>query len=297
MFDYRLIEALAMVDQEGSFEKAAKTLFITQSAVSQRIKSLEESMGQVLVARTTPPKATFVGRKILKHYVQVKQLESDLIEDMGESEKQGFSSLSVGINADSLALWFLEAIESLMQEQNLLLEIRVADQEQTHQFLKDGEVIGCISSQQKPMQGCQVKYLGSMNYRMVATSIFAAHWFPDGLKIESIRRAPAVIYDRKDDLHNKFLRKAVGKEAGFIPAHYIPSVEKFAEVIIGGNGYGMMPDQQSLSLLQDGKLVELLPGCMVVVDLYWHSWSIKSKLLEQFTRELVMKAKSLITTH
>ena len=58
MFDYKLIEALAMVVREGGFENAARALHITQSAVSQRVKMLEELTGQVLIARTTPPQAT-----------------------------------------------------------------------------------------------------------------------------------------------------------------------------------------------------------------------------------------------
>ena len=45
MLDYKLIEALAMVTAEGGFEKAAQSLLITQSAVSQRIKALEELTG------------------------------------------------------------------------------------------------------------------------------------------------------------------------------------------------------------------------------------------------------------
>jgi LysR family transcriptional regulator (chromosome initiation inhibitor) len=63
MLDYKLIEALAMVVREGGFDKAARTLYITQSAVSQRVKLLEEYTGQVLIARTTPPQATSAGQK------------------------------------------------------------------------------------------------------------------------------------------------------------------------------------------------------------------------------------------
>ena len=45
MFDYKLIEALAAIAEKGGFDKAAKSLHITQSAVSQRLKLLEDQMG------------------------------------------------------------------------------------------------------------------------------------------------------------------------------------------------------------------------------------------------------------
>lgn len=294
MLDYKLIEALAMVAREGSFDKAAKVLYITQSAVSQRVKLLEELMGQVLIARTTPPQVTSAGRKLLKHYLQVKRLEDDLMGEIGEPDNKGFASIAVGINADSLALWLLDAIHPFLLEEQVLLDVRVDDQEQTHRLLKNGEVMGCISTQEQPMQGCQIEYLGQMNYHMMAAPEFAARWFPDGLTLEDVRCAPALIFDRKDDLHYKFLRKAIGEVPASIPTHYVPSVEKYADFVALGVAYGMLPDQQITPFIGSGRLIDLLPDCHVPVKLYWHCWSLKSTLLNKFTQQLTSKAKTLL---
>ena len=132
MFDYKLIEALAIVAREGGFDKAARALYITQSAVSQRVKLLEELTGQVLIARSTPPQVTSAGRKLLKHYLQVKRLEDDLMGEIGDPVSKGVASIAVGINADSLATWFLDAIQSFLLEERVVLDIRVDDQEQTY---------------------------------------------------------------------------------------------------------------------------------------------------------------------
>ena len=294
MFDYKLIEALAMVAREGGFDKAARALYITQSAVSQRIKLLEDFTGQVLIARTTPPRATSAGKKLLKHYLQVKRLEDDLMGEIGEPATKGFASITVGVNADSLAFWLLEAIHPFLLEERVLLDIRVDDQEQTHQLLKNGEVMGCISTQEHPMQGCQIKYLGYTNYHIMATPEFAVQWFPNGLAIENVRKAPAIIFDRKDDLHHKLLHQALGEVPASIPTHYVPSVEKFAEFISLGLAYGMLPDQQSKPLVGTGQLVNLSPDCHVSVKLYWHCWNLKSDLLEKLTQHLNHKVKTLL---
>jgi LysR family transcriptional regulator (chromosome initiation inhibitor) len=294
MFDYKLIEALAMVAREGGFDKAARALYLTQSAVSQRVKLLEELTGQVLIARTTPPQATSAGRKLLKHYLQVKRLEDDLMGEIGNPASKGFASIAVGINADSLAIWLLDAIQSFLLEERVLLDIRVDDQEQTHRLLKDGEVMGCISTQEQPMQGCRIEYMGRMNYRMMAAPGFAARCFPNGLTIEEVRRAPALIFDRKDDLHHKLLHQALEEVPASIPTHYVPSVEKYAEFIALGLAYGMLPDQQSTSLVRTGQIVDLSPDCHVPVKLYWHCWSLKSKLLNKFTQHLTLRAKTLL---
>ena len=291
MFDYKLIEALAMVSMEGGFDKAAKVMHITQSAVSQRLKQLEQATGQVLIARTTPPKATVAGQKLIKHYLQVKRLEEDLSRQINDSGTREFSSLTIGVNADSLALWFLEAVRPFLIKEKVLLDIRVNDQEQTHKLFKNGEVMGCISTLAQPMQGSKIEYLGRMHYHMTATRQFAACWFPKGLNAENVQQAPAVIFDRQDSLHHKLLLKALGLKSSDFLAHYVPSVEKFAEFIAQGIAYGALPDQQSRPLLKSGKIIDLLPDFNVPVDLYWHCWNLKSDLLDNLTKTLTGFAK------
>ncbi|MCP4213309.1 MAG: ArgP/LysG family DNA-binding transcriptional regulator, partial [bacterium] len=217
MLDYKLIESLATVVREGGFEKAARVLFLTQSAVSQRVKLLEEQTGQVLLARSSPPRATAAGQKMVKHYLQVKRLEDDLSEAFVPSENKEFVSMSVGVNEDSLAFWFLDAVRPFLENERVVLDIWSDDQEQTHRLLRDGTVVGCVSSQDKTMQGCRTDYLGWMDYSLYATPEFAARWFPRGLNADSLRRAPALIFNRKDKLHAKLFQHAIGEFPDRIP--------------------------------------------------------------------------------
>lgn len=294
MLDNRLIEALALVVQEGGFDKAARIMNITQSAVSQRVKLLEEITGQVLIARTTPPQATLAGRKFLKYYLQIKRLEDDLMDEINETDKKKYTNITLGINADSLAFWFLEAIHPFLLEENALLDIRVDDQGVTHRMLKNGEVMGCISTQEQPMQGCRIDYLGCINYRLMATPEFAARWFPKGISLEGVSRAPALIFDRNDELLHKLLNLTFEEAPPSIPAHYLPSVEKYAEFIALGHAYGSLPDQQSRPLVEANQLVDLSPFCHVSAKLYWHRWSIESELLKNLTQNLIRKARTLL---
>jgi LysR family transcriptional regulator, chromosome initiation inhibitor len=294
MLDYKLIEALAVVIQESGFERAAKTLNITQSAVSQRIKLLEEQTGQILLARTTPPTATPPGKKMLKHYLQVKRLEQDLEDLLKPSDEGAFTTIALGINADSLATWFPEAILPLLQAERVVLDIRTDDQDQTHRMLKDGEVLGCVSTQAQALQGCRSVHLGRMTYGLFATPEFAKRWFPQGVTPAAAGRTPALIFNRKDQLHVKLFQQAFKEVPSPIPTHYIPSSEKFADFIAMGLGYGMLPPQQSAPFIRSGRLVDLLPEHKVQVDLYWQCWKLKSVLLEKLTSQLIQGAKNLL---
>ncbi|ACL06692.1 transcriptional regulator, ArgP, LysR family [Desulfatibacillum aliphaticivorans] len=294
MLDYKLLEALAAVVQEGGFEKAAARLHITQSAVSQRVKLLEDQAGQVLMVRTSPPRATPAGRQMIKHYLQVNRLEEDLKESLDLTGQDVFTTLALGINGDSLSTWFLPAVRDFLIRERLLLDLRGDDQDETHKMLRDGEVIGCISVQDRPMQGCLMEYLGRMDYRLIASPEYAAKWFPEGMNLESASKAPFFIFNRKDHLHYKMFPLALGEVPTPLPAHYLPSSEQFVSFIEAGLGYGMLPDQQSKELLEAGLLVDLAPSHIVPVHLYWHCWNLSSALLERFTRHLVRKARRIL---
>ncbi|WP_027362815.1 LysR family transcriptional regulator ArgP [Desulfospira joergensenii] len=290
MLDYKLLHALDAVVREGGFDRASQRLNITQSAVSQRIRLLEDLVGGLLVTRTTPPRPTGEGKILLKHFSQVQSLERDLENSLKGPDSPGFQTLSLGINADSLATWFFPAVKDFLRVRPILLDLKVDDQDQTHKLLRDGDVAGCISSEQTPVQGCSARFIGEMNYRLVAAQDFCRRYFPGGIESGGMDNVPAVIFNRKDDLHLKFFRQFLGRSLGKIPIHYVPSSEKFVQVILDGLAYGMVPDLQGKKHLENGILVDLAPDHHIRVPLYWHRWNLKTSLLDEFSNIIVKNA-------
>lgn len=305
MLDYKLLEALNAVAEEGGFEKAARRLCLSQPAVSQRVRSLEEQAGLILLTRSVPPRPTPAGERLLRHFRQVSLLEADLRGGLGPTASSTGPfpgadgpdppvSLSIGVNADSLGAWFLEAVTPFLERENVLLDLRVDDQERTLRFLRDGEVAGCVSAREAPVQGCRSERLGEMRYRLCATPEFVTRHFPEGLTADALRTAPAILFNREDGLHGRMIAALSLPDAGPFPAHYIPSYERFGDAIPSGLGYGMLPDQQSAAHRAAGRLVDLAPGRWLSVPLYWHCWNIRSRLLERLTAHLVRTAAELL---
>lgn len=287
MFDYKLIEAYAAVIFEGGFEKAAQKLFITQSAVSQRIKLLEEEFGQIILLRTSPPQPTEFGRKILGLYNQVVQLEDEVRSSYQASDSGRYTSIPIGINADALSTWFFQAVRPFLERSRVVLDLLVDDQEETHRFLKDGKVLGCISTKTSPLQGCSVCYLGNVEYSLFCSRSFQQKWFPNGLEQEAIRQAPMITFNRKDQLNQKILGKIFDRPPVDYSTYYIPNSELFIDFIAHSLAYGAMPEQQSSSALHGGQIVDLSPGHHEVVALYWHCWNLDSVVLKELTVQIV----------
>jgi len=294
MLDYRLLEALDAVVESGRFDLAAERLLITQSAVSQRIKQLEERLGQVLLVRDTPPRPTEAGRALLAHVRQVRLLEYELPASLLPSGTGGPVSLRIGINADSLATWFWEAVEPLFAGHELLFDLRVEDQDVTERLLRQGEVVGCISAAEKAPQGCRAVYLGTMIYRLCAAPSFCQRWFPEGLSLASAARAPVAIYNRQDALQTRLLKRSFDRAPQRFTPHYIPAQEAYNELILRGHAYGCLPDQQCMPLIEADRLTDLAPGHPEPVRLYWHSWNLSSPLLANLEKALRLGARRLL---
>jgi LysR family transcriptional regulator (chromosome initiation inhibitor) len=231
---------------------------------------------------------------MVKHFHQVKRLEEDLLAFMPSAIPGTHGVLAVGINGDSLATWFLNAIGEFLKREKVVLDLRSDDQEQTHRLLKEGEVMGCISARDRPVQGCRMDYLGRMTYRMLASPSFVSRWFPDGAGPAAAGRAPIVVFNRVDELHHHFFRELYRQPLDRFNAHYLPSSEQFVDFIAAGHAYGMLPDLQSGPLTASGRLVEIVPGRTVSVDLYWHCWNLRSGLTERFSAHLIAAANRLL---
>jgi len=277
--DNAQLAAFAMVLREGSFEAAARRLNVTPSAISQRIKLLEERFGQVLLQRTTPCRATAAGKTLARFTEQLALLEAEMLSDVGVEGTSGVVSLRIPIvvNADSLDSWFLAAFDVALKN-GICFDIRVEDQDHSAALLREGTVMAAVSASPIPVQGCRVEPLGTMRYVATASPAFAEQYFSQGLDAVSLNHAPLLTFNRKDGLQQRFIA-LFASEAVQPPTHYVPSTHGFFEVTRRGLGWGMMPEQFVSFALDAGELVEIAPGHHLDVPLFWHRWRLNSPAL------------------
>ena len=293
MLDYKLLQALDAVATEGGFERAARALHLTQSAVSQRVRLLEEQLGQILLVRANPPRPTPAGERLLRHFRQVALLERDAVSDLAKAETHRHGRLRLSVNADSLATWLLPALVRLAREHDVLLDLVLADQDKTRRWLEQGEVIGCVSSSPEAPAGCIAKPLGALEYFCLASPAYCQRWFPNGVNSTALARAPAVEFGPEDRLQDRFLIRQFGELPNY-PRHRVPSAQAYLESIAQGLGYGMLPRLQAQALLDSGALQALVPDAPLLVPLYLHHWQLDTPLLRTLSDEIVRAAAVLV---
>ncbi|PRY69394.1 LysR family transcriptional regulator [Glaciihabitans tibetensis] len=291
MFQVDQLHTLVVVVEEGTFEAAAQRLRITASAVSQRIKAMEQAAGQILLQRLNPVQPTEAGMVVLRYGRQVQLLDGDTARQLsGLAHSAGdHISLPLAVNGDCLSTWFLGALAGFPRAFNAVFDIHREDQEHTTALLRSGAVMAAVTSTAEAVQGCTATPLGIMRYRAVCSPDFASEWLDDLPAIDRLDVAPLVTFDRKDDLQHQFYRGLTGRDL-HAPRHFIPTSDDFARAIVQGFGWGVLPEQQCSDDIAAGTLVDIAPHHAVDVLLYWQRWNLASPLLDEVTRRVTTAA-------
>ena len=299
-FDPDALECLAAIVEEGGFERAAQRLCVTQSAVSQRLRALEAQVGTVLIVRSRPLRATSAGQLLLKHTKMMRLLRADLERDLKElapSSRGGTRAeerISRAINADSIATWALPALNELAWAKQPM-EIITDDQDFTHEWLRSGQVLGCVTTLKQALRGCKVVPLGAMHYVAVASTQYALQHCPQGLNPGNFRDLPFLAFNRKDDLQVEFVSRALGLKKLGLHQSFVPGSEAQVRAVLAHWGAAVVPELLVRDLLGQGLLRNIAPHCTMAVALYWHCWNLESAVLDALSEALTKAASASLT--
>lgn len=295
MLDYASLSALAAVVREGSFERAALALHVTPSAVSQRIRLLEERMGCALVVRAQPCHATETGRRLCRHVDRVRLLEHELNSEVPAigQDADARVPLPVAVNADSLATWLTPAIAAFAADAPVLMEVAVDDQDYTSEWLRSGKVLAAVTGTARAATGCNSRPLGAMRYRAAASPQLMERFFAKGVNASSLAHAPSLVFNTKDELQARWVRRLCRRHIE-LPRHTLPSSQAFVAASLAGMGWGLHPEALISQHLQSGKLCELVPNTPLDIPLYWQEARAASSLLDGLTRSVQAAARSAL---
>ncbi|MCC2333749.1 ArgP/LysG family DNA-binding transcriptional regulator [Cellulomonas wangsupingiae] len=277
-WDLGQLRALAAAADLGTFDAAARALHVTPSAVSQRIKALEQTAGAVLLRRDRPVRPTAAGEPLVRLARQLDTLTADATRHLtGET---AVPHVTLAVNGDSLTTWVLPALAPLAG--SVALRMVREDQDRSADLLRDGSVMGAVTSQAVAVQGCTVEPLGVMRYRPMATPEFADRWFAgargDAIRPAALAVAPVVVFDAADRLQDRWLRRRRVDPAR-PPRHLVPASADFAAAVRLGFGWGMLPGGQADDDERAGRLVRLTDDA-VDVPLHWQQWSLRTEALD-----------------
>ncbi len=223
---YELLDSLSAVVRNGSFVAAAENLGVSQSAVSQRVKLLEERAGTPLVIRGRPCSATQIGALLCRHLDDVRLLEHDLLSTLPQVDavvSERPVAVRLAVNSDSLASWFPEVVCKAGSELGLRLEVVRDDQEHTVDLLRSGQAMAAVTSEGARINGFRKIALGRLDFLAVCAPQFHSEQFSGGVTPESLSRAPCLLFDGKDRLLHGWARSLFGEKVQ-LTGHWLPDL-------------------------------------------------------------------------
>lgn len=290
MIDYPALAALTAVLRSGSFEAAADQLGLSQSAISQRIKGLEDRMGTILIHRTRPATATEAGRRLMQHAEEVALLERRLGQDLTALRPAKSAPVRIAVTADSLASFLLPALASI---DGLLFDLVIDDQDFSAELLKTGEVAAAVTTAATPVTGCDAIPLGALPYTAFASPGYVARWFPDGVTAEALAHAPTLTFNRKDALQTRMAAKIAGRPVT-LTTHYIGATQAITDAAIAGLGWAVNPTPLTIPHLNSGALIDLAPGTQIETPLIWQIPRQNRAALQDLTRAIKASARQIL---
>jgi LysR family transcriptional regulator, chromosome initiation inhibitor len=286
------LQALDAVIQTQSFAAAAKQLFITQPAVSMRIKQLETQFGQPLLIRTLPYQATPLGEKLLSLLRRTRLLEDHLLQEIQQDTP---SRLSIALNRDSLETWFIRLLDDLRLLEKINIDIITDDQEVTIDYFRQGLVSACITSYDKALPGCECELLGHMDYRLVASADFISRYLHNKRSlVENLAVAPVIIFDRRDRMPEQYFKHFFNQSLTLGYHHMVPSVQGYKQFALHGFGYGLIPSIDIVEELTAGDLQEICPDKRWLMPLYWHYWQLPARQYQLFIEKIIKGARRFL---
>jgi LysR family transcriptional regulator (chromosome initiation inhibitor) len=180
-----------------------------------------------------------------------------------------------------------------LEKDHVLLDVAIDDQEHTQEWLRAGHVLAAVTADSRPVQGCDSVSLGKLKYCAVASPEYVRRHFARGVTPAALAQAPSLRFNPKDRLQAHWI-KGVCKREVDVPTHWLPSTQAFIDASVVGIGWGMNPQSLVASHLRDGSLVELVPGRLLSVPLYWQHTRLQMPMLGRLTKAVISASRAAL---
>jgi DNA-binding transcriptional LysR family regulator len=242
--NYELYKVFYQVAKSLSFSEAAETLFISQSAVSQSIKTLEKRLNQPLFIRSTKRVAlTKEGELLLKHIEPAINLISRGENQLCTDPKSGVQ-LRIGAS-DTICRYYLVPFLNQFHKKYPSIHIKVTNGTslQCAKLLERNEVDIIVTNSPNPALNNMMQIITVKEFKDIFIANKDAFPLPDrSITLKELQQYPILMLDKRSTtsifLHNLFLENSLD----LVPAIELSSNDLLIDLAKIGLGIAFIPD-------------------------------------------------------
>lgn len=243
------LDAFIAVVQAGSITGGAQSQKLTQTAMTQKIRSLESSLGFSVFTRSrTGVRLTEEGARLYEHVLKIKQWQGEW------ASQTEINTVTISGPSSLMRCRIIPSLTPvLVKNAKLKIQFDLADNDSPILKLKTGEAQIVLVKPEEVMLEMDSKLLKPERYILVGPSSWKKRKTKDILESESI-----VDFDREDKMTFDFLDKYNLKSRP--DRCFANNTDALMALIQRGVGYSVMSEEFVKNELKKGELIDLFPG-------------------------------------
>lgn len=250
------LEAFWAIARKGTVQEASRILGITQTGVTQRIRSLEKQLATTLFIRSRKGmKLTQEGESLLQ-YVKLS-LENEGMT-LSKIQKAAFEhNIEIGISGPSSILRS-RVIPNLFSEKTKYPRARfrfdLSDKGDSQEKLKTGQCDLAILEHHEVTKEMDSRILRAERYKLYVPKIWKKRKLQDIVENEAI-----IDFDPTDRMTFQYLEKYRLKNKAQPNRHYANNTDALLSMIELGAGYSVLSEDFAKEAIKKGEIVDISP--------------------------------------
>ena len=279
------IKAFIEICERGTVLDAASSLGITQTGVTQRIRSLEKTLGVTLFLRSSKGmRRTKEGDELYQYCQNVLKLEAESLSFLKDESIQRNVQVSFCGPTSLMRARIIPHLSTFLKSHaNLVLNIKIDDFEDRVKKLKSGQVdFAFIRAEDVPNE-VEGKLIAPNRFILVGPQSWKSRSLNGIVKEERI-----IDFDPTDDMTFNYLKKYKLLDSARKERHYVNNIESLVDMIEAGHGYGVLEEHFLVQFLNKRKITVLneRKGLENKMALCWMPRPIYSNLFQELIKSI-----------
>lgn len=278
------LSTFCTVMSEGSMTAAAEKLYLTQPAVSQQIRALEDELGVPLLHRgVRQVKPTIQGQMLFEYSKKILHLtqQAEMAIQTISQKVSGYMRMGT---INSIGMYLISPIIGLFLKHNTHLNVKViySTFEDTIKAMKAGEVDLAILPDLKSEFGESIpefeeRFLAKDEMWLVCSSKDTS--LPNKISVNQFNDRPILVFSEMYPGFKKLMEQImVANKVEFMPVFETDNVGTLKRVIESGLGWGFLPAHSIRKQVRTKR--------MNVIDIPELTYSVDLKLYTRKTEQV-----------
>ena len=301
MINLKYAPAIMTIVQEGSITAASKKLFVSQPALSQTIRQVEEELGAPIFTRDTRHiELTHVGKLYIESVRQIQMIDQSLHARVSDSKDEVVGTFRLGISVQrGLQLLPLVIPEFIARYPLVRIQLREEGSGMLERRVLEGQCdLGFVTTASKRDQLTYALIENEQLMLVAATTTELARRFPDGTPI-NIAEAQHENFVSMTEGHSvRAIQDKLFEKYGLSPQILLEThnMEAAKRIAARANAVFLVPSAYVSDTIEDRELMHIYPITNAEFAHHFYVCYRKGKHLPRYELDFVRLVCSVLGT-